>query len=125
MVAEPAALQEKWSTEAALGRCRHGTRKLDERRRILVEHVLQRVSDQGLAGRAFERAAEAATDEAERVMYAALRAGLNFKLTMGNILTLTPALTLKGEGVRIDVSGLPPGVYFVRVGDEVRTFLKI
>ena len=35
-----------------------------------------------------------ATDEAERVMYAALRRGLNFKVTMGNILTLTPALTI-------------------------------
>jgi 4-aminobutyrate aminotransferase len=35
-----------------------------------------------------------ATDEAERVMYAALRSGLNFKVTKGNILTLTPALTL-------------------------------
>jgi 4-aminobutyrate aminotransferase len=38
-----------------------------------------------------------ATDEAERVMYAALRAGLNFKVTMGNILTLTPPLTLTRE----------------------------
>jgi 4-aminobutyrate aminotransferase len=36
-----------------------------------------------------------AMDEAERVMYAALKSGLNFKVTMGNILTLTPALTLK------------------------------
>jgi 4-aminobutyrate aminotransferase len=35
-----------------------------------------------------------ATNEAERVMYAALRGGLNFKVTKGNILTLTPALTL-------------------------------
>ncbi|MBN8248792.1 MAG: aspartate aminotransferase family protein [Verrucomicrobia bacterium] len=35
-----------------------------------------------------------ATDEAERVMYGALSRGLNFKVTMGNILTLTPALTL-------------------------------
>jgi 4-aminobutyrate aminotransferase len=35
-----------------------------------------------------------ATDEAERVMYSALRAGLNFKVTKGNILTLTPSLTL-------------------------------
>lgn len=35
-----------------------------------------------------------ASDEAERVMYAALRRGLNFKITMGNILTLTPALTI-------------------------------
>lgn len=32
--------------------------------------------------------------EAERVMYAALRRGLNFKVTMGHILTLTPALVL-------------------------------
>ncbi len=35
-----------------------------------------------------------AIDEAEQVMYAALGRGLNFKVTMGNILTLTPALTL-------------------------------
>jgi 4-aminobutyrate aminotransferase len=35
-----------------------------------------------------------ARDEAERVMYACLRGGLNFKVTQGNILTLTPALTL-------------------------------
>jgi 4-aminobutyrate aminotransferase len=35
-----------------------------------------------------------ACDEAERVMYAALSRGLNFKVAMGNILTLTPALTL-------------------------------
>ena len=35
-----------------------------------------------------------ANDEAERVMYAALRNGLNFKVTMGNILTLTPPLIL-------------------------------
>ncbi len=37
---------------------------------------------------------ERATDEAERVMYLALERGLNFKITMGNILTLTPALTI-------------------------------
>ena len=37
---------------------------------------------------------ERATDAAERVMYRALSQGLNFKLTMGNILTLTPALTI-------------------------------
>jgi 4-aminobutyrate aminotransferase len=38
-----------------------------------------------------------ASDEAERVMYRALAKGLNFKLTMGNILTLTPALTIRRE----------------------------
>ena len=35
-----------------------------------------------------------AAEEAEAVMYAALSRGLSFKLTMGNILTLTPALTV-------------------------------
>jgi 4-aminobutyrate aminotransferase len=35
--------------------------------------------------------------DAERIMYAALTRGLNFKVTMGNILTLTPALTITRE----------------------------
>jgi 4-aminobutyrate aminotransferase len=35
-----------------------------------------------------------ATEEAEQVMSASLRRGLNFKVTMGNILTLTPALII-------------------------------
>jgi 4-aminobutyrate aminotransferase len=35
-----------------------------------------------------------ATDEAEAVMYSALSKGLSFKTTMGNILTLTPPLTI-------------------------------
>jgi 4-aminobutyrate aminotransferase len=37
---------------------------------------------------------ERANDETEAVMYAALSRGLSFKTTMGNILTLTPALTI-------------------------------
>ena len=40
---------------------------------------------------------ERASDEAETVMYAALTRGLSFKLTMGNILTLTPALIITKE----------------------------
>jgi 4-aminobutyrate aminotransferase len=40
---------------------------------------------------------ERATDAAERVMYGCLTRGLNFKLTMGSILTLTPALTITQE----------------------------
>ena len=40
---------------------------------------------------------ERAGDEAEAVMYAALSKGLSFKTTMGNILTLTPALTITRE----------------------------
>lgn len=35
-----------------------------------------------------------ATDQAEAVMYHALAQGLSFKLTMGNIITLTPPLTI-------------------------------
>jgi 4-aminobutyrate aminotransferase len=40
------------------------------------------------------RTKERATDEAEALMYAALSKGLSFKLTMGNIATLTPPLTI-------------------------------
>lgn len=40
---------------------------------------------------------ERASKEAEKVMYAALSRGLNFKLTMGNIITLTPPLTITKE----------------------------
>ena len=36
-------------------------------------------------------------DLAERIMYESLSRGLNFKLTMGNILTLTPPLTLTDD----------------------------
>ena len=42
---------------------------------------------------------ERATEEAEEVMYQALARGLSFKLTMGNILTLTPSLTVTEEEV--------------------------
>jgi (R)-1-hydroxy-2-aminoethylphosphonate ammonia-lyase len=40
---------------------------------------------------------ERASDEAETVMYAALSRGVSFKLTMGNIITLTPPLTITRE----------------------------
>jgi len=43
---------------------------------------------------------EPAREEAEQVMYAALTRGLNFKITMGNILTLTPALTITAEQLK-------------------------
>jgi 4-aminobutyrate aminotransferase len=41
--------------------------------------------------------ARPARDEATRVMYAALRRGLNFKLTRGNMLTLTPPMNLTDD----------------------------
>jgi (R)-1-hydroxy-2-aminoethylphosphonate ammonia-lyase len=50
---------------------------------------IELVKDRATRQRAF--------DEAERVMYGALARGLNFKVTMGNILTLTPALTISNE----------------------------
>jgi len=40
---------------------------------------------------------EPAVEEAEQVMYNALGKGLSFKLTMGNIITLTPPLTITEE----------------------------
>ena len=43
------------------------------------------------------RTRERAIEETEAVMYAALSRGLSFKTTMGNILTLTPALTITPE----------------------------
>ncbi len=43
--------------------------------------------------RTFARAA----DTAEKILYRALASGLSFKLTMGNIITLTPPLTIKLE----------------------------
>ncbi len=37
---------------------------------------------------------ERARDEAEQIMYSALAKGLSFKISMGNVLTLTPPLTI-------------------------------
>jgi len=39
------------------------------------------------------------------------------------VINLTPPLS-EGEGVRIDVSHLPPGVYFVRIGSRAEKFVK-
>jgi 4-aminobutyrate aminotransferase len=45
-----------------------------------------------------QRTKKPASEEAERLMYGALSKGLSFKVTMGNIITLTPALTItRGE----------------------------
>ncbi len=48
---------------------------------------------------------EPAVGKAEQVMYGALRRGLSFKVTMGNIITLTPALTItrKEMGKALDI----------------------
>jgi len=43
----------------------------------------------------------------------------------GQNCNLTPSLSILGEGVRIDVSGLASGMYFVRMGDRVGKFVKL
>jgi hypothetical protein len=37
---------------------------------------------------------------------------------------ITPLAFGEGTGVRLDVSPLPPGVYFIRIGNENRKFIK-
>ena len=51
-----------------------------------------------------------ATDEAEQVMYGALSRGLNFKVTMGNILTLTPALIISQAEMDLAVAILDEAI---------------
>ncbi|MDB6020823.1 MAG: aspartate aminotransferase family protein [Pedosphaera sp.] len=57
--------------------------------------------------------------EAERVMYAALRRGLNFKVTMGNVLTLTPALTITKEEMDQALEILEQAISEVGAGGEM------
>ena len=87
--------------------------KLPERARELGSYALQKMREMAgrhpliadvrglglllgieLATNAPDGSRQAAVSEAERVMYEALSHGLNFKVTMGNVLTLTPALTI-------------------------------
>jgi (R)-1-hydroxy-2-aminoethylphosphonate ammonia-lyase len=82
-----------------------------EHARILGEHALRRMRAMmdehemigdvrglglmmGLELVRDRRTMERANEEAELVMYDCLANGLNFKLTMGNLVTLTPALTI-------------------------------
>jgi hypothetical protein len=56
--------------------------------------------------------------------------GVNIKIynIYGQIVSTpnsTPDLPASEEGVRIDVSGLAPGMYFVRIGDRVGKFVKL
>jgi photosystem II stability/assembly factor-like uncharacterized protein len=44
--------------------------------------------------------------------------------TLGECVNLTPTLS-EGEGVRIDVSHLPRGVYYVRIGNKTEMFVKM
>jgi hypothetical protein len=37
----------------------------------------------------------------------------------------TPQPSPKGEGVRIDVSSLAPGMYFIEIGNRIEKFVKL
>jgi 4-aminobutyrate aminotransferase len=97
---------------AALATIRHIERdKLVDRARELGEVALDRMNEMArrhrligdvrglglLMGLELVRdrdTRERATDEADRVMYGALTRGLSFKVSAGNVLTLTPPLTI-------------------------------
>ncbi|MDB6133443.1 MAG: aspartate aminotransferase family protein [Verrucomicrobiales bacterium] len=77
-----------------------GNLALSRMRELAVKHpLITEIRGLGLLmGLVLRRAdGSPAMEEAERVMYACLRRGLNFKITMGCILTLTPALVLTEE----------------------------
>ena len=54
-----------------------------------------------------------------------LQKGIRLYDIFGQNCDLTPTLSTSGEGVKINVSGLAPGMYFVRIGDRVCKFIKI
>ncbi len=89
---------------------------LPERARLLGLHALEKMRELAtrhpliadvrglglllgmeLARTAPDGSRQPAIAETERVMYESLKRGLNFKVTMGNVLTLTPALTITQE----------------------------
>ncbi len=64
-------------------------------------------------------------DEVHSPSYKRGSGGVRIYNTLGQCVShLTPTLS-KGEGVRIDVSQLPVGVYLVRVGNRVEKFVKV
>ena len=74
-----------------------GTRFLDQLKQLQKKHsLIYEVRGLGLLVALFLRRPDdsPADHEAEHIMYAALSKGLNFKVTMGCILTLTPPLTI-------------------------------
>ena len=76
-----------------------GAEALAELLRRLAGHPLVReVRGLGLLlGVAVGRPGGNGQDEAERAMYAALRGGLNFKVSKGNVLTFAPPLNVAEE----------------------------
>jgi 4-aminobutyrate aminotransferase len=79
-----------------------GTYAMDRMRKVMQQHkTIGEVRGLGLMmGMELvkdPKTKEPATQEAEQVMYSALSKGLNFKVTMGSILTLTPPLTITAQ----------------------------
>jgi len=65
-----------------------------------------------------------AINEAEQVMYRSLATGLNFKLTMGNIITLTPALTISRSEMDRALDILEAAIGFVEGQSATATSIK-
>lgn len=76
-----------------------GKLSLDRLQQMQKQHALiHEVRGLGLSlGVELRRDGKKAIDEAERVMYACLSEGLSFKVSGGNVLTLTPPLTISHE----------------------------
>jgi 4-aminobutyrate aminotransferase len=93
-----AVIEEEGLVENA---ARQGARALDGLRALERRHpLIGDVRGLGLllgVELVLDRATKApAVDAAEQVLYGALERGLSFKTTMGNVLTLTPPLTITG-----------------------------
>ncbi|MFQ5789101.1 MAG: aspartate aminotransferase family protein [Acidobacteriota bacterium] len=78
---------------------RVGNYALERMRQMMSEHELvAEVRGLGLLlGLVLEKDGKPAVDAAEQVLYGALAKGLSFKVSMGNVLTLTPPLTVSKE----------------------------
>ena len=76
-----------------------GVMAMDNLRALREKHpIIGDVRGIGLLlGVEFGASMERATDAAERVMYGCMSRGLSFKVTQGNILTLTPPLTISDD----------------------------
>ncbi len=90
-----------------------GTHALDRMQKMQSRHpLIGNVRGIGLfLGIELIKNGHPANEEAEAVMYSALSNGLSFKLTMGNILTLTPALVITRDEMdkAIDILDLSLG----------------
>lgn len=93
-----------------------GTVALQQLRRMARDHsIIENVRGLGLLlgvelVRPSKKGPLSAPADAERIMYGCLRRGLNFKITLGNRLTLTPALTISEEDLRLGLSILDSAI---------------